>query len=740
MSKLLRGQSSVFVRILLLCVLLVAAVTLIVSTFMYINLESEITAQNSQFIQDSLEKVGNSATFMTEWVTNLAVQMLYDSDISILMSMSTVEPNMLPVIMARQKSFKLSSPNIYSIYVYNSSTRTFYTESAANYQISRDKFFDNGILSYLDDKSKSLHLRPIPRHLHFMLDGQQINTEVYTYILYENPTQISSDSNVIVINISRQWLDEAIQTLDKSTAADLLIISKEGLVVYGNGTVPIGADLSDDQWIREILNASAQKGYFITGTNPDRQFVTYVHGTGKQDDWIYLYRLPSKILLKDIMNTQKAYLRFSIIMLLLGLAGSIFYAIYVYRPFKAMQSKLTEMESSARSHLETDQQAFLRTVLIESTMELEELDEAMEAHGMPRLASKPVQMALFVLDGFSIFEQENNHEQRQRLRSAIAQFILMHARLYGFAFAVQTERDCIALILNPSSGLVADVGSLARAIQTDVQANLGLSLSAVIGATNTNWFSLMDPYNSLRSLLPQRVFLGHRCVIDISCQTMPACHVYPAAIEKQMCQALLLRNVPEALENLQNMLEIARNCGGSSLQVILLRAITAIMETVEKLNRDSGQSILYGFDTFIAQIGTHETLQELTGAFDVLFNTIIKQMNIGKTQSHKELVDKIVSAIHLRYPEWALSIDSFEEMSDLSGIHLTRLFRRYIGESFSDYLRRIRIKNAGELLESTEEPITKIAEMVGIMNVNHFSTMFKKEFGLTPSEYRKRRQ
>lgn len=737
MGKFLRRQPKVFIRILLLCILLVATVTLIVSSFMYINLENEITAQNSQFIMDSLEKVGNSATFMSEWVSNQMIQMLYDSDISMLMNMSMVEQNRFPVILQRQKSFKLSSSNIHSIYVYNGMTRMFYTETSANYQIPRDKFFDTAILPYVDDKAKALHLKPIPRHLNFMRNGYQINTEVYTYILYDNPSQLTEHSNVIVFNISREWLDEAILTLDKQTASDLLIINRQGLVVYGGDTIPMNTNLSADPAINEVISSSSSKGYFIAGKNSNKQFITYVRGSGKQNDWIYVYRLPAKTLLKDITNTQQAFLRGSVIMLLLGLMGSVFYAIYVYRPFKVMQNKLTEMESTYRSHLESEQQAFLRTVLVESTMELAELDEAMAVHGLPRLASRPVQMALFVMDRFRSFEQDHNHEQRQKLRAAIAHFILKHAEPHGVAFAVQTERDCFTLIMNSPADGAADVRQIARAVQAEVQADLNLSLSVVLGASNTNWFSLMDPYNSLRSALPQRVFLGHGCTIDISTQVLLAGFEYPAAKEKQMCQALLLRNGPESVNCFRDMLEAARYYGGSILEVALLRAVTAVMETVDKLNHDSGKSVTYRFDGFIAQLSSHETLQELIGAFEAMFASILQQMSTGKTQSHKEIVDKIVTALHQRYPEWALSIDSFDDLSDFSGIHLTRLFRRYIGESFSDYLRRVRLKEAGELLVTTNVPMTKVSEMVGILNVNHFSTLFKKEYGMTPTEYRK---
>jgi AraC-like DNA-binding protein len=73
----------------------------------------------------------------------------------------------------------------------------------------------------------------------------------------------------------------------------------------------------------------------------------------------------------------------------------------------------------------------------------------------------------------------------------------------------------------------------------------------------------------------------------------------------------------------------------------------------------------------------------------------------------------------------------------ISRTKLYRLSSTSFGMGFSDYVREQRIKEAKKLLRSTEQPISAIAEMVGISDANYFIRMFKLQEGITPLKYRK---
>ena len=57
------------------------------------------------------------------------------------------------------------------------------------------------------------------------------------------------------------------------------------------------------------------------------------------------------------------------------------------------------------------------------------------------------------------------------------------------------------------------------------------------------------------------------------------------------------------------------------------------------------------------------------------------------------------------------------------------------GISTSEFIRNIRLEQAAKLIKEGKINITQIAYSVGFNNQTHFSTVFKKHYGMTPSEY-----
>ncbi|WP_025681609.1 response regulator [Paenibacillus massiliensis] len=74
----------------------------------------------------------------------------------------------------------------------------------------------------------------------------------------------------------------------------------------------------------------------------------------------------------------------------------------------------------------------------------------------------------------------------------------------------------------------------------------------------------------------------------------------------------------------------------------------------------------------------------------------------------------------------------------LSRSHFSTLFKKEMGISFLDFLHRRRMNKAKELLTSTDWKIHVICEKVGIEDNRHFSKWFKRYTGMTPSEYREK--
>ncbi len=83
-----------------------------------------------------------------------------------------------------------------------------------------------------------------------------------------------------------------------------------------------------------------------------------------------------------------------------------------------------------------------------------------------------------------------------------------------------------------------------------------------------------------------------------------------------------------------------------------------------------------------------------------------------------------------------LSIEVASNVVNMSHSYFSHLFKEEMNISFTDYVNRIRILKACELLSNTKLKIQQIACMVGYNNFNYFCVIFKKQIGMTPNQYR----
>ncbi len=83
-----------------------------------------------------------------------------------------------------------------------------------------------------------------------------------------------------------------------------------------------------------------------------------------------------------------------------------------------------------------------------------------------------------------------------------------------------------------------------------------------------------------------------------------------------------------------------------------------------------------------------------------------------------------------------ISLNNMASLCNISTSYFSKLFRRTIGDNFSNHINRIRINKARELLETTDIPITNIALDLGFEDSGYFIKVFKKFQGVTPSKFR----
>jgi len=148
------------------------------------------------------------------------------------------------------------------------------------------------------------------------------------------------------------------------------------------------------------------------------------------------------------------------------------------------------------------------------------------------------------------------------------------------------------------------------------------------------------------------------------------------------------------------------------------------------------EDMLYYWTTWVEQC---QTWEELKGKIHKLvvggvgaMNRVSRQAEEEANQSWFEHAIKLLDKTN----DANVSLESVAEAVNVHPVTLSRMFKQQKGVTFVRYLTLRRLELARKLLLTTSKRINDIAEEIGYGDYRYFRTLFKKEYGYSPSEYR----
>ncbi len=100
---------------------------------------------------------------------------------------------------------------------------------------------------------------------------------------------------------------------------------------------------------------------------------------------------------------------------------------------------------------------------------------------------------------------------------------------------------------------------------------------------------------------------------------------------------------------------------------------------------------------------------------------------------HRQAVDYMLQYIHDSYAE-DVTLGDLADKVNISRNYLSDIFKNMVGDTFNNYLTRVRMEKAKELLLEKHMLVYEVASQVGYKNVPYFSTLFKKYIGINPTD------
>jgi two-component system response regulator YesN len=168
---------------------------------------------------------------------------------------------------------------------------------------------------------------------------------------------------------------------------------------------------------------------------------------------------------------------------------------------------------------------------------------------------------------------------------------------------------------------------------------------------------------------------------------------------------------------------------------IFVDVVLAIAKLVNDMGGDVDKVIpeLNSIEMIMSNIKTIEQLREQA---DKILTSALAYRDSHPNGQYKNLIRQAKEYLEQHYTNPELSLNEVASQANLSASHFSVVFSQETGQTFKEYLTEIRINKAKELLRMTALRSADIAYQVGYNDPHYFSSVFKKNTGLSPIEFR----
>ena len=160
----------------------------------------------------------------------------------------------------------------------------------------------------------------------------------------------------------------------------------------------------------------------------------------------------------------------------------------------------------------------------------------------------------------------------------------------------------------------------------------------------------------------------------------------------------------------------------------------------EKIGFDHGGMVyrFTGRGEYLEDLMEMQNYQQLQKWLEEKIIYVCRNIQMKKEENNIDVVKQAKQYIELNYAK-DIDLDEVSKYLQISPYYFSKLFKKKTGKNFIEYLTQIRMEHAKILLSSSSMSMKEICMEVGYSDANYFSRAFKKNVGLSPTEYKEER-
>lgn len=305
----------------------------------------------------------------------------------------------------------------------------------------------------------------------------------------------------------------------------------------------------------------------------------------------------------------------------------------------------------------------------------------------------------------------------------------------GVFFTQKSVEELLLVMTGEDSAQLTQDGLLlARLIQQEIEARMGYPVTIGVGSVQQR---LTDIFHSFAEALTAVTKPAASNSLTPPCQQSHLAEMLKleeSAVEQYLKSGLLNEFDSFFAYHLQPLSEAALQ---STLikHYLFVDLILTAAQFVTALGGDAHKvvAVMDNIEGFLADIKTTSQMKE---AVRSVFSSVLTFRNEQAQYEKTKLIFQAKAFIDEHFTNPNLLLNEVAAIVNLSPSHFSVVFGRETGESFKDYLTRVRIERAKELLRTTNLKCADVAYQSGYSDPHYFSYVFRKNTGLPPQQFR----
>ncbi|MBJ6362677.1 response regulator [Paenibacillus sp. GCM10012307] len=277
-----------------------------------------------------------------------------------------------------------------------------------------------------------------------------------------------------------------------------------------------------------------------------------------------------------------------------------------------------------------------------------------------------------------------------------------------------------------------------EALLAEIEGHLKVTASIGVGRSYDSYSFIPHSVHEAEEAVHLLSLLDHRGIIHY--EDMPnwnKSHVeYPYAEEKELIETVRFRDQFEVYPLRPFIAALEQQKAISPMMKLMF---VHLLGTVYRLADEyqAGDTMPSYFESY-TKLNDMESVQDIEYFFEDCFN----QLLVLRTRTNAGFVDVLVERAKLAmtesYADSELSVSTVAKLLCITPNYLSRIFHQKTGMTCVEFLTGIRLEEAKKLLVHTSLRNYDIAEKIGYASAHYFSSLFKKNTGFTPSDFRDR--